>query len=65
MENSLKKSQNVRFQSVGSCWVAKKIIRGATKHGLWGSNAKTWKYLPGVNFLYFFGSESYDAAWDR
>ena len=32
----------------------KQNFRGQTKYGLWGSHVKTWKYLPGVNFLYFF-----------
>ena len=25
----------------------KKILRGQSKHGLWGSNLKTGKFLPG------------------
>ena len=45
MEISLKKSQIVRFESVGNGLGGQKILRGATKHGLRGSNAKTKKYL--------------------
>ena len=28
-------------------WEVKKILRGQSKHGLWGSNLKTGKFLPG------------------
>ena len=41
MEISLKKSQIVRFESVRNGLGGRKIIRGATKHGPRGSNAKT------------------------
>ena len=34
---------NLKVLEIG--WKVKKIIRGQTKHGLWGSNAKTGKYL--------------------
>ena len=28
-------------------WEVKNILRGQSKHGLWGSNLKTGKFLPG------------------
>ena len=28
-------------------WEVKNIVRGQSKHGLWGSNLKTVKFLPG------------------
>ena len=28
-------------------WEVKNIVRGQSKHGLWGSNLKTGKFLPG------------------
>ena len=28
-------------------WEVKNIARGQSKHGLWGSNLKTGKFLPG------------------
>ena len=28
-------------------WEVKNILRGQPKHGLWGSNLKTGKFLPG------------------
>ena len=28
-------------------WEVKNIVRGQSKHGLWGSNLKTGKILPG------------------
>ena len=28
-------------------WEVKKIVRGQSKHGLWGCNLKTGKFLPG------------------
>ena len=65
MEIALKKSQNFRFQSMGKLlWPTKlsevqlNIVYGVPMQ-------KYEKHLPGVNFLYFFVSESYDAAWDR
>ena len=29
-------------------WEVKNIVRGQSKHGLWGSNLKTGKFLPGA-----------------
>ena len=39
-------------------WEVKSDFRGQSKHGLWGSNVKTGKYLPGADrsklFVHFW-----------
>ena len=34
------------FKVLEMGWEVKKIVRGQSKHGLWGSNLKTGKFLP-------------------
>ena len=47
-------------------WDVKKIIRCQTKHGLWGSNLKTRKFLPqglsGSNLLHLFQNQASPVA---
>ena len=47
-------------------WKVKKIIRGQTKHGLWGSNVKTRKYLPQelsrIKFVALFSEPHFPVA---
>ena len=44
-------------------WEVKTDMWGQPKHGLWKSNVKTGKYLPGADrseFLVLFGPKSYN-----